>query len=122
MLLPELQHFSPEFPKGMHRARIHPDNRTVHFRIPLSLEVSQLKNVSVLTLNAWAKASGIYRKREGTQTATDMMTDEVQPPGNYFILADVLSGLPRVLYKLLQFHLKTRVWRHPSSEALALQC
>lgn len=49
---------------------------------------------------AWARTTGMHRKREGTQTTTDMMTDEVQPPGNYFTLADVLSGLPRVLYNL----------------------
>lgn len=28
------------------------------------------------------------------------MTDEVKPPGNYFILVDVLLGLPRVPYNL----------------------
>lgn len=56
------------------------------------------------------------------QTTTDMITDEVQPPGYYFILADVLLGLPRVLYNLLQFYLKAGVWKHPSSKALALKC
>jgi len=71
------------------------------------------------SLKAWAKPTCIYRKREGTQATTDIMTDEVQPPGNYFILADILLGLPRVLYNLLQFYPKTRVWRHPSSKAFA---
>lgn len=74
------------------------------------------------SLNAWVKAAGIYRMREGTQATTDVMTDEVQPPGNSFTLADVLSGLPRVLYNLLQFYLKAGVWKHPSSKALALEC
>lgn len=68
------------------------------------------------SLNAWAKPTCIYRKREGTQTTTDIMTDEVQPPGNYFILVDVLLGLLRVADNLLEFYLKARVWRHPSSK------
>lgn len=46
------------------------------------------------------KCTCIYRKTEGTQTTTDIMTDEVKPPGNYFILVDVLLGLPRVPYNL----------------------